>query len=1191
MTDADQSYLRSRSLDTLAANQNAMRSVNFDVRFLEPMADGTLREIGVDTATGRRIPARVLDEQEANAVTSGEAVKIDAPAPQAETEGNDDVEEADGGGPIKKLFNKAKDAVTGGAEAVSDAAGTAEAIGKDIVKGVRETPGQIVGGVIDAVNEINQTLAEFDAWIADKAGLEDSARTVFDVLTGLARPEFETTDDPESVTGGLIRTTSQFVAGGAPVLRATKGIKYGGQFLRWTMAGAASDFSAFDPDDPTIADMLSEIGELEHSTLETIRINVVDALAKSETDDQFQKRLKNLGAGALAGGAIDSLTALYRGARFVANNPGISAELRRIMADDTGSIDLDMLRARTSDDIAATGDLPVKGEGDVIATPWAAYKDDPDQLALPGFEDVAPRARNIEGTDFNFQNLDTTADALAQVETVSKVYAKEIAEEKKGVVPLELTRQLADLVAGTPEQAERMIADFAAGGGVEDLHVKALVMRKMLVQSAEELDTLARKVGNGGPDVSDADFLAFRQHLTRHAQLQSFMKSTQTEIARALSSFRIPAGAPSVERAAVAEELINSMGGRATATEMAKRYLQTPVRDRGRFIEKAWGAKAKDVVFEIWINGLLSSPATHAVNFTSNTLFTIWQVPERATAALIGSVSRNNERVRFGEAIAQVHGATKGFGEGLRLAYGAWRSEVPSDSLSKIEAQQYRAITPEKFGLDPESMKGRAIDFMGRTIRIPGRALMAADEFNKAVAYRMELYAQAYRASDMALADGATAEEAAEIYTRIMRGEDEAIEGLSREAAQITTFTNPLGEVGQSYQRLVSRAPALRIITPFIRTPVNIVKEFGKRSPFALAMPEGFRREVAAGGARRDLALAKLSLGSASMTWAASMALEGLITGGGPHDLSQRRAWLETHRPYSMKIGDEWVPYGRLEPLAMLFGVSADMADFYKYSDDQEVNDFGAAQALGAVTKNLGEKTFLQGLGAAAEAINDPERYGTSFVQNLTGSAMPFSSAVSDAAEIMDPIRRERRVDPNNDDLRRKIDTILNPLRARTPGLSDDLPPKRTFWGEEIRASEGGQWWDAFNPFKTWTVKESVIDEELVRLGGPLSMPARQISNVKLSPEQYDVLLTSMNKITVPLNGEEVNMREYLNWYVRSPAYLTTISDETRVTMLRDIRNRFVDEARNRMLTPGSETFDMDLFSRVTLARVSRAVQ
>ena len=75
---------------------------------------------------------------------------------------------------------------------------------------------------------------------------------------------------------------------------------------------------------------------------------------------------------------------------------------------------------------------------------------------------------------------------------------------------------------------------------------------------------------------------------------------------------------------------------------------------------------------------------------------------------------------------------------------------------------------------------------------------------------------------------------------------------------------------------------------PFVRTPTNLLKYAVERSPIAPILKE-WRADFMAGGAKRDLAVAKALVGSgvgASVTlWAAN----GKITGGGPADENATR--------------------------------------------------------------------------------------------------------------------------------------------------------------------------------------------------------------------------------------------------------------------------------------------------------------
>src|SRR3546814_3628311 len=76
----------------------------------------------------------------------------------------------------------------------------------------------------------------------------------------------------------------------------------------------------------------------------------------------------------------------------------------------------------------------------------------------------------------------------------------------------------------------------------------------------------------------------------------------------------------------------------------------------------------------------------------------------------------------------------------------------------------------------------------------------------------------------------------------------------SLDYARYVTFQRPLGPVASKLSAMTTAAPSLKLILPFVRTPTNLIKFAGERSPFA-PMMESWRKDFAAGGARRDLAL------------------------------------------------------------------------------------------------------------------------------------------------------------------------------------------------------------------------------------------------------------------------------------------------------------------------------------------------
>jgi hypothetical protein len=85
-------------------------------------------------------------------------------------------------------------------------------------------------------------------------------------------------------------------------------------------------------------------------------------------------------------------------------------------------------------------------------------------------------------------------------------------------------------------------------------------------------------------------------------------------------------------------------------------------------------------------------------------------------------------------------------------------------------------------------------------------------------------------------------------------------------------------------------------------------------------------------------------------------------------------------------------------------------------------------------------------------------------------------------------------------------------LRARLPGYSKDLPPRRNIWGEVIVLS-GGLGPDLASPLYSKRVVPDPATDEVVNTGSRLSFPERKIGVLELKPFEYDRLLELTGKV------------------------------------------------------------------------------
>ena len=662
-------------------------------------------------------------------------------------------------------------------------------------------------------------------------------------------------------------------------------------------------------------------------------------------------------------------------------------------------------------------------------------------------------------------------------------------------------------------------------------------------ESATDLVKLAKKAQ--GNDASPNDFYNFEKALTKHVAIQEQLAGITAEAGRALRQFRETARSEEALQAKAIGEYVQAKG-KGNIEEMAVLIsnLDTP-EQIAKFSKDALKPKFRDKLQEAWINALLSSPSTHIVNVVSNGIVAATRMPEYAVASLLGAARKGSDKVSFTEVGGRVYGSMYGFLDGIRAFKDALIDpKSVDDPLTKLELQRQNSISGIK----------------GEIVRLPGRFLTAEDQLFKSVGYRQELWGQALR---KAKAEGKGIKRAYEIMDDPAKNFPD-IQLKAQETARYQTFTNPLGSTGQKVQGIINNHPWTRYIAPFVRTPVNIVKYAGERTPFGI-FAKSYKDAIKKGGAEADLARARVALGSTAMASVAMLANDGLITGRGPADYRENNVLRETGwQPYSIRVGDTYYAYNRFEPVGILFGLAADWADIYKYADKSFTEENGPelgklAAMLGAsFTENITNKTFLTGVSDFINVIFNPDRYGEASIQRFLSSFVPTASYYVRKSE--DPIMRDAQ-------------TLTDQYLNRIPGLSTELPAKRNVFGEIRTFSKGAapKWMggigETFSPVATSKVKNDVVFEELAKLKIVPVKPKRQIYGVDIDSRQYEGMLKEMLSL---------NTKNKIKAFIESPGY-DNLPPMVKIEAIKSILSEDQKEARERTFYKNPELLDKQM--------------
>lgn len=805
-------------------------------------------------------------------------------------------------------------------------------------------------------------------------------------------------------------------------------------------------------------------------------------------------------------GALDE-NAPPRG--FVIDEPaGISS-----MANET---DNPAIRARLPDHIDVMGSRPApldQGMSEAQLSASSEQMEPRDILPLSRGADAEPAASPDDTTDFagniRLDKLETPQD-IQRALTVTDARVGGFDAARRGIISQEETQRLANDLGMTPETllSRRKGQAFNAE--------EALAARQLLAKSGNELVNLARRV-QGMEHPGEEALAAFRRAWLRHVAIQEQVSGATAEAGRALAQFRIAANSRDVP-GNVLNGLVEGAGGVDRLKDAARIIVDGSADPAtlNKIAARAMKPRFADKLVELWYNSLLSGPQTHVVNMVSNTMTSLGQLPEHALAAGIGGMrnlaSRQavNDRVLFTELGARSVGLLQGLKEGLVEGVRTMRRGSSSDMVSKVEGDAQHAISGIK----------------GSIIRTPTRALAAEDEIFKAMARRMELSGLAVRQTKAEGLKGKAAQ--ARVADLIANPTDDMLE-KAFDYGRYLTFQRPLGPVMRHVSALTQTAPVLKLVLPFVKTPTNLLKFTLERSPAAPVLKE-WRAEVKAGGARRDLALARAAVGSAFGALAMEWANQGVITGGGPaddgaKDLMRADGW----QPYSVKIGDRYYSYQRLDPLAMTLGIAADMVAMQEYMTDKQREQV-AFLLTTATLKNMSEKTWFSGVSDLALAVSDPQRYGASLVRK-TVSSMAVPAGVAQVARTVDPTLRE-------------AETIMEAVRARMPIASRSLEPRRDVWGQPI-TNEGGLGPDIMSPVWTSTRRNDPVNSALLDAGAHVGRPSREVGGQRLSLPEY-----GRYQETAGMLGYQ-----QLNGLVGSPDWSLLSRDDKQDTVAKIVRD------------------------------------
>ena len=419
-----------------------------------------------------------------------------------------------------------------------------------------------------------------------------------------------------------------------------------------------------------------------------------------------------------------------------------------------------------------------------------------------------------------------------------------------------------------------------------------------------------------------------------------------------------------------------------------------------------WGRAA----MQVRLAGMLSGVKTFTMNLSSTSLMSAWQIPEhflsetiyRASAGdSIGSAmtnalqetsdmvagvqmgARDAMRVMSAEAETWAKGESFGGADGaierlkaqnLKLLYDEFASldqyeQYTRKSVVGLPAVMRDAMADSKLAPLADTMD--VVTRVGLTFGSAGSRI--ADMGFKAINYRMNKHMLVMREMRETMGPRTPANDMAwdTAYERAMRDTTTDAHKQSMRMAHVNTFTAESVDVVEQYVKAMKRYPVLRNLTPYVRTPANVLVEATKRMPVGAMLLKSEREAMRAGGRERAGALARQTGGAIVLSVGGMLFANGRLSGAPPRNEQMRKAWAASgKKPYSIKIGDTWHDYRQvLGHVGISLGFVADANELLAAAETAEEHEQAAlaVHMARSVLGYAGDQTMLRGLYEAME--------------------------------------------------------------------------------------------------------------------------------------------------------------------------------------------------------------------------------
>lgn len=570
---------------------------------------------------------------------------------------------------------------------------------------------------------------------------------------------------------------------------------------------------------------------------------------------------------------------------------------------------------------------------------------------------------------------DSSGGVLTNKEVMSR--ALRIIQQDSGLFDVMTKNQQAEFIA------TMKAGEFKAEQAIKDLFEGDKVFDKDIVEAASSLGTFAGRLLQARKKIlKDANPLEYNSIVER---LQSIGKNLE-EIESSVKDFRKKNGADS---------------------------LKDP-KMREVFLRETIKPKLMDILNEYRYANMLSSPKTHLFNILSNAGQAVLNIPVKLVSGVIDKIGSaltgKNREVYIREVPEYVKGSLNNIVDAFKDAADVLAKGGLSTRRPDIKTLETGKIGPLKYilrAMDAGDIFFRKIIQGGEEASLMKKAELSGQEITSAVANNIKTQAAQ-------LAERAVYRSPLDVVNETGQGK----------------FNSAIDTVAASIFMAGDKVPAIRWFIPFIQTPTQVLKQGLEYTPIiGLAnLP---------GNARKTEIIAKQIIGATITASFAQKALNGDLTWSIPTNKYEKESfYADGRKPYSIKVGDTWVPYNRIGPAGFPIALMGSIA--HQWKNGPEVYSKKDFTKMTNVVSNMmqffADQSYVQGIGDIVSTLQQGEGAGgatAATLENLTRQVIPLSALQGWISRITDKyIWSKRSTFPGN-----YIDGVFSQLPEQVRSL------------------------------------------------------------------------------------------------------------------------------------------------------------